>query len=84
MAERIHIGSLIKQTLDERGQSYSWLARQIYTDVSNVPKILKRKSISTDLLMRISLAMHTNFFLYFNDFYARNEQRNEKWPAGSL
>lgn len=53
----IHIGEIIKTILDARGQSYSWLARQINTDVSNVPKILKRDSLNTDLLLRISLAM---------------------------
>ena len=53
----IHVWEIIKTILDARGQSYSWLARQINTDVSNVPKILKRDSLNTDLLLRISLAM---------------------------
>lgn len=53
----IHVGEIIKTILDARGQSYSWLARQINTDVSNVPKILKRDNLNTDLLLRISLAM---------------------------
>ncbi len=72
MAEEIHIGSIIKRTLDERGQSYSWLARQINTDVSNVPKILKRRSLNTELLLKISLVLHTNFFVYYTDLYNKN------------
>ncbi len=72
MEENLHIGNIIKQTLDEHGQSYSWLARQINTDVSNVPKILKRQSLNTELLLHISLALHINFFTYYSDFYNRN------------
>ena len=69
----IHIGKIIKATLDARGQSYSWMARQINTDVSNVPKILKRASLNTDLLLRISLAMDTDFFAYYSELCRRNK-----------
>ncbi len=82
-SDNIHIGKIIKQTLDSRGQSYSWLARQLYTDVSNVPKILKRKSLNTDLLLRISLILHKDFFAYYSDFYAANNQDGTLTPAKS-
>lgn len=71
--DKIHIGETIKSFLDARGQSYSWLARQINTDVSNVPKILKRASLNTDLLLRISLAMDTDFFAYYSELCRRNK-----------
>ena len=70
----IHIGKIIKTTLDARGQSYSWLARQINTDVSNVPKILKRGSLNTDMLFRISLAMKVDFFAYYSEQYRKKNK----------
>ena len=70
----IHIGKIIKTTLDARGQSYSWLARQINTDVSNVPKILERGSLNTDMLFRISLAMKVDFFAYYSEQYRKKNK----------
>lgn len=65
----MHIGNLIRQTLKERGYTVVWFAAQLaYTRV-NVYKIFEKKSLDTDLLMRISVILGTNFFKpYYEEF----------------
>lgn len=65
----VHIGNLIRQTLKERGYTVVWFAAQLaYTRV-NVYKIFEKKSLDTDLLMRISVILGTNFFKpYYDEF----------------
>ena len=65
----VHIGNLIRQTLKERGYTVVWFAAQLaYTRV-NVYKIFEKKSLDTDLLMRISVILDTNFFKpYYDEF----------------
>ena len=65
----MHIGNLIRQTLKERGYTVVWFAAQLaYTRV-NVYKIFEKKSLDTDLLMRISVILDTNFFKpYYDEF----------------
>ena len=50
----MHIGQLIKQKMEEEGKTVSWLARNLSYCRTNVYKIYDKKSIDTDLLMRIS------------------------------
>jgi len=61
----IHIGELIHQKLKEEKLSVAWLARKIYTDPSSLHKKLKKNSINTDLLCRISKALNCSFFRYY-------------------
>lgn len=65
----MHIGNLIRQNLKERGYTVVWFATQLaYTRV-NVYKIFEKKSLDTDLLMRISVILGTNFFKpYYDEF----------------
>ena len=66
----VHIGGAIKSELLRQERSISWLARKLYCDRSNVYDIFKRRSIDTDLLLRISLVLKRNFFeLYTSEFY---------------
>lgn len=65
----MHIGQLIKQKMEEEGKTVSWLARNLSYCRTNVYKIYDKKSIDTDLLMRISALLEYNFFLdYTNEF----------------
>jgi len=50
----IHIGDLILQKLKDEKLSVRWLARKVNKDPSNLCKMLKKKSIDSDLLQRIS------------------------------
>ena len=70
----IHIGSLIKAELAKQERTISWFARKLYCDRSNVYDIFKRKSIDTELLLRISLILKRNFFLLYIDEFELRER----------
>lgn len=69
----VHIGEIIKAELSRQERSISWFARKLYCDRSNVYDIFKRKSIDTDLLMRISIILNHNFFSYYESLYENNK-----------
>ena len=63
--EKLHIGNLIRTTLNEQGRTVAWLARQVNCSHNNIYKVFQKSSIDTDLLLRISRAMDYNFFQHF-------------------
>jgi len=63
--EEIHIGKIIKAELERQGRTKSWLAKQINCDRSNIYHIFERKTIYTDQLMKVSVALGVDFFRYF-------------------
>lgn len=75
---RIHIGELIRAKLKDDRRSVKWLANKIGCVRDNVYKILKKESIDTELLMRISMAFETDFFLYYSDIYCDNIKKKTK------
>ena len=56
------IGELIKEELKRQERSVSWFARQLCCDRSNVYRIFQKNSIDTNILTRISIILHRNFF----------------------
>ena len=52
--KEIHISSLIKEKMEERGLSVSDFAHALHYERTNIYKIFKRSSIDVDLLLRIS------------------------------
>lgn len=65
----VHIGKLIEAELRRQERSVSWFARNLYCERTNVYDIFKRRSVDTELLMRISRLLNRNFFLvYVRDF----------------
>ena len=62
----IHIGELITQKLEEEKLSVRWLAYKVDRDPSNLHKILKKKSMDSDLIQRISEVLHYDFFQYYS------------------
>ena len=61
----IPIGKLILQQLKANKRSVAWLADEILVDSSNFRKKLKKQSMDSELLHRISKVLHCNFFLYY-------------------
>lgn len=66
----IHIGKLIDEELRRQRRSVQWLADSLYLDRSNAYRLLRRPSIDTDLLCRISRLLGRDFF----DEYSREWQ----------
>lgn len=75
--DEFHIGSLIFNKLKERRISVSSLAQQIHCERANVYKIFNRVSIDSAQLLKISLALNTNFFTHYSETY-KAKKKNKK------
>ena len=75
MTEELHIGKLIKAELARQGRSITWLAKQLGCTRQNAYKILNRKWIYTDLLLKISDLLDYDFFRCFSEW---REKRKPK------
>lgn len=64
--ESIHIGKIIEEELRRQERTVSWLSRKIHCDRRNIYDIFSRPCIDTDLLFRLSIAMHKDFFACFS------------------
>lgn len=69
----IHIGSLIRHRLDEKGHSVVWLARQLACSRTNVYKIFEKAHIDTDMLARISTVLDYDFFILLSKSFRSKE-----------
>ncbi len=81
MSEKIHIGELIRNKLDEADRSAAWLARKTYCDRSNFCKLLKKNSIDTKLLFHISTVLDFDFFSCYSEALQKskvNEPQNKE------
>ena len=67
--DEIHIGNLIHNKLKEDGRSAAWLAKKIHCERTNIYKIFKKSSIDTAMLLKINLALKTNFFAHYAEIY---------------
>ena len=63
----LHIGKLIREELHRQERTVSWFARKLFCDRTNVYDIFQRKSIDTELLLRISVILNHDFFKYYTD-----------------
>ena len=59
------IGQLIKQELKRQECSVTWFAQKLSCHRTNIYDIFKRQSIDTEMLLRISEALHHDFFQYY-------------------
>ena len=75
---KLHIGNVIRDELRRQGRSASWLARALFCDRSNIYKLFKKNSLDTDLLLRISETMQTNFFACYTELLYRETAREER------
>ena len=65
----MHIGEHIKSELQRQERTVVWFARKLSCNRQNVYDIFRRNTIDTELLLRISLALHTNFFELYHKEY---------------
>ena len=72
LQSNIHIGHLIQEQLKVDQRSVGWLAREIGCTRNHVYKIFNKSSLDGDLLLRISLSMHFNFFQYYSHAFLEN------------
>lgn len=63
----IHIGHLIETELRRQERSVSWFARKLCCERTNVYSIFRRRSVDTDLLLRISQILKHDFFTVYRE-----------------
>ena len=74
MDSSLHIGKHIQAQLKIDQRSVSWLAKQIPCTRNHVYKLFKRPSLDADLLLRISIVMHFNFFQYYTAEFLQSQK----------
>lgn len=57
-----HIGRLIKAEVKRQGMTTVYLSEQLGCSRMNTYKIYRRPWITTDMLYKVSAALHHNFF----------------------
>lgn len=62
----IHIGKVIHEELLRQGHSVLWLSQQLGCNRTNIYNIFVRESISTELLLKISVALNMDFFALYS------------------
>ncbi|MBQ7774226.1 MAG: helix-turn-helix transcriptional regulator [Bacteroidales bacterium] len=62
----MHIGQLIKETLNEQGKTVVWFASELSCHRTNVYKIFSKRSIDTHELERICKILNTDFFALYS------------------
>ena len=64
--EPVFIGKIIEEELRRQERSVTWLSRKIHCDRRNIYDIFSRACIDTGLLCKLSVALGTDFFVYFS------------------
>lgn len=71
----LHIGEKIRDKAAEKRIGPSELGRMINTSKQNIYSIYRRKTIDTELLVKLGKALSFDFFQYYTD---KPEAKNEK------
>ncbi len=66
---KIHIGNLIRNELRQQGHTNLWLAEQVGMSERTLQRIFNKPSIDTQLMLRISIALHTDFSIFYSRAY---------------
>lgn len=76
----IHIGQIIEKEIHRQERSITWFAKKLYCDRTNIYSIFKRKSIDTDLLLRISKILKYDFFKEYSSELTKEESQDSLAP----
>jgi len=75
----MHIGSILQQKLKEQGKTVVWLATELGCHRTNVYNLFDKYSIDTQLLQRLCIIMHYNFFsLYQEDVESKITEKHKE------
>ncbi|HEX5149990.1 MAG TPA: helix-turn-helix transcriptional regulator [Parafilimonas sp.] len=77
----VNIGEIIKTKALEKNLSQEKLGRLINKTKQNVNDIFKRKSIDTDLLLKLCEVLQYNFFEHYYDEEPLKSMRNEEFET---
>lgn len=80
MMLNVHIGEEIKKRIKEKGITIVWFSSQLSCTRANVYKIFEKKSLDTDLLLRISVILDYDFF----ELYSEEKAKKHKCRIGCI
>ena len=63
--------------MSEQGTTISWLAQKVECDRSNLRKQLYNKHIYPELLLKISIALKTDFFALYSHIIKQDFENNQ-------
>lgn len=66
---QIHIGNIIRSDLRKKGLTNAWLAERIGMTERTLQRLFNKPSIDTQLLLRISVILHTDFSVFYSQAY---------------
>ena len=69
----MNIGKIIYEKVKDKGISVTELSIQLGCSRANVYKIFGKNAVSTDLLYKLSIVLETDFFKYYSNSLANNE-----------
>lgn len=64
----LHIGKMIESELRHQRRPVAWLASRLFCDRTNAYKLLKRRNIDIEQLIRISVILNHNFLAEMSTF----------------
>ena len=73
----IDIGLTVRQKMSEQGTTIAWLARQVNCDRGNLYRQLYNKNIYPELLLKISIALKTDFFVNYSQQFLQAVQKKD-------
>lgn len=71
------IGELIKNELERQERSITWFAKKLNIDRSNAYRMFKKNSIDTEMLLKISIVLHKDFFRYLSEEYESRQNMQQ-------
>lgn len=74
--DQIHMGSIVKEYVNNKGIRVSWLADQLHCHRNNVYKIYEKDWIDTHILLKLCYILDYDFFALLSRHY--QEQRKKK------
>jgi hypothetical protein len=77
----IHIGQIIQKTVNDQRLTYRQFGNLIHLNEKTVPDIYERRSVSTDLLVRICTALKTDLLCVFYEEEPLKSLRNDTISA---
>ena len=75
MNEKIHIGKLVQNKMNEDGRKVRWLAGKIACDRSNIYRIYQQQHIDVELLTQICIHLEVDLFAEYSKYVREQIQK---------
>lgn len=74
----MHIGNQIKIKMKEKKKSVVWLANELGYSRINIYKIFEKRSIDSNILLRISTILDFDFFSLYTEELEQKKQHSDQ------